>query len=105
MKKIGSIVLLLLIVQHSFGQFLQENGIDPYHYTSQKKLIANKGAVASAHPLASMVGTAILKKGGNAFDAAIATQLTLAVVYPNAGNLGGGGTRYSLLCAVSVLVA
>jgi gamma-glutamyltranspeptidase/glutathione hydrolase len=91
MKKIGSIVLLLLIVQHSFGQFLQENGIDPYHYTSQKKLIANKGAVASAHPLASMVGTAILKKGGNAFDAAIATQLTLAVVYPNAGNLGGGG--------------
>jgi len=91
MKKTGSLVLLLLVLQHSFGQFLQENGIDPYHYTSQKKLIANKGAVASAHPLASMVGTAILKKGGNAFDAAIATQLALAVVYPNAGNLGGGG--------------
>jgi len=91
MKKTGSLVLLLLVLQQSFGQFLQENRIDPYHYTRQKKLIANKGAVASAHPLASMVGTAILKKGGNAFDAAIATQLALAVVYPNAGNLGGGG--------------
>ncbi|MGQ0738655.1 MAG: gamma-glutamyltransferase [Bacteroidota bacterium] len=65
--------------------------IDPYHYTIQKKITADNGAVVSAHPLASKVGVEILKQGGNAVDAAIATQLALAVVYPNAGNLGGGG--------------
>jgi gamma-glutamyltranspeptidase/glutathione hydrolase len=65
--------------------------IDPYHYTVQKKIIAENGAVVSAHPLASKVGVEILRMGGNAIDAAIATQLALAVVYPQAGNLGGGG--------------
>jgi gamma-glutamyltranspeptidase/glutathione hydrolase len=65
--------------------------IDGKNYTIQKKISSSKGAVVSAHPLASMVGVSILKQGGNAFDAAIATQLALAVVYPGAGNIGGGG--------------
>ncbi|HEX4875918.1 MAG TPA: gamma-glutamyltransferase [Chitinophagaceae bacterium] len=65
--------------------------VDPYSYSSPKKVIAQNGAVVSAHPLASKVGVEILKAGGNAVDAAIATQLALAVVYPNAGNIGGGG--------------
>jgi gamma-glutamyltranspeptidase/glutathione hydrolase len=65
--------------------------INPYQYSISKTAEGKKGAVSSAHPLASLVGIEILKQGGNAFDAAIATQLALAVVYPGAGNIGGGG--------------
>jgi len=65
--------------------------LNPYNYNNTKNVTANKAAVVSAHALASDAGLQMLKKGGNAFDAAIATQLALAVVYPGAGNLGGGG--------------
>jgi len=64
--------------------------------TSEKKeittgLIAQKAMVVSARVEASKIGSDILKKGGNAYDAMAATQLALAVVYPVAGNIGGGG--------------
>ncbi len=54
-------------------------------------LITNKAMVVSAKEEASAIGVQILNQGGNAFDAMIATELALAVCYPSAGNIGGGG--------------
>ncbi len=53
--------------------------------------IGQKAMVSSVHELASEVGKDVLANGGNAFDAAVAVQFALAVVYPEAGNIGGGG--------------
>ena len=78
---------------------IAQQGITPYSYSIPKKVLVNHGAVVSAHPLASQVGVSILQQGGNAFDAAIATQLALAVVYPAAGNIGGGGFMVAHLAA------
>lgn len=82
--------ILIALLQYVF--ILQCTAqINPYNYHSQKKVTVQNGAVVSAHPLASKAGVQILQQGGNAIDAAIATQLALAVVYSGAGNIGGGG--------------
>src|SRR5882724_8026334 len=54
-------------------------------------LVSDTAMVVSAHPVASRIGIAILKKGGNAVDAAIAVQFALSIAFPEAGNIGGGG--------------
>ena len=59
--------------------------------SKEKGLIVDKAMVVSARQEASKIGADILKKGGNAYDAMIATHYALAVVYPVAGNIGGGG--------------
>lgn len=80
MKKI---IILLSIM--CFGCKSQNTIIKP------TGLVTSKAMVVSARVEASKIGAAIMKKGGNAFDAMIATELALAVAYPYAGNIGGGG--------------
>jgi gamma-glutamyltranspeptidase/glutathione hydrolase len=92
MKKIFFLFLLPALFEISCSTTkVPTTLVDQYKYDTQKKIVCENGAVVSAHPLASKIGLAVLKMGGNAVDAAIATQLALAVVYPNAGNIGGGG--------------
>ena len=63
----------------------------PCSAASLAPVAAERGMVVTAQHLASRVGVDVLKKGGNAIDAAVAVGYALAVVYPAAGNLGGGG--------------
>ena len=82
MKK--ALVLLLISSNFVFAQFTDIKIVKEIR-------TKDKGLVVSAHPLASEAGAKVMKMGGNAFDAVIAAQYALAVVYPQAGNIGGGG--------------
>ena len=82
MKKISLLIALSLVLT---------NCKTPEKKEITTGLIAQKAMVVSARVEASKIGSDILQKGGNAYDAMAATQLALAVVYPVAGNIGGGG--------------
>ena len=84
----GFILLSILFIQCADKTKLKKS-VQPY--AIHQVDTSYHGMVVSAHPLATQVGVDILKQGGNAIDAAIAVQFALAVVYPRAGNLGGGG--------------
>ena len=74
--------LILLII---FSQFSCNNK------KPIRGVVSENAMVVTAREEASKIGIEILKKGGNAFDAMVATELALAVAYPYAGNIGGGG--------------
>ncbi len=73
-------VILALVLAAPLASFAQRPPVE-----------ATQGLVTSVHELASQAGLEVLRKGGNAVDAAAATGLALTVVYPFAGNIGGGG--------------
>lgn len=86
MKKLG-LITCILIAFISCKTTPEKPLVDE----TKRGLIVDKAMVVSAREETSKIGVEILKKGGNAFDAMVATELALAVAYPYAGNIGGGG--------------
>lgn len=86
MNRIRLFLLLIAIAYNNFNLFSQE-----YQLTSNKQRYADSAVVVAAHPVAAQVGKAVLQRGGNAIDAMVAVHFALAVVFPRAGNIGGGG--------------
>jgi len=84
-KLIPIIAFLFLFVQ------CKENSTKNPQNNKVLGFVADSAMVVSAREEASKIGVAILQKGGNAFDAMVATELALCVAYPFAGNIGGGG--------------
>src|SRR5215467_6696525 len=78
----------LVLFGQSFSPFSKEAFSQSLAYSPVR---AQHGMVASSDELASKVGVEVLKRGGNAVDAAVAVGLALAVTWPGAGNIGGGG--------------
>lgn len=86
-----SLILIVLLLFACKEKVTTQNSYEKPKTESKEAVVADSAMVVSAREEASRIGTEILKMGGNAFDAMIATEMALAVCFPYAGNLGGGG--------------
>jgi gamma-glutamyltranspeptidase / glutathione hydrolase len=87
MKKSVVILIVSIIITGCSGKSYKTGN----NIITGKGVVSDNGMVVSAHPQSSLTGTKILQMGGNAIDAAVATEFALSVCYPEAGNIGGGG--------------
>ena len=83
--------ILLIVSSIITGCINQHSHNDRKEYDEGRHILSKHGMIVSAHPQGSRAGVSILLKGGNAVDAAVASGFALAVCYPEAGNIGGGG--------------
>jgi gamma-glutamyltranspeptidase/glutathione hydrolase len=84
-------IALSLLLAAIFFSCINNEIIDKPALDEGRNIFSDSGMVVSAHSESSKIGVTILQKGGNAVDAAVATEFALAVCYPEAGNIGGGG--------------
>ncbi|UPT68433.1 MAG: gamma-glutamyltransferase [Sphingobacteriales bacterium JAD_PAG50586_3] len=84
------VFILLLLICNTIGVLQGQKPVN-YSYARKQLVVKDKSMVVTAHPQATQIGLQVLKKGGNAVDAAVAVHFALAVCYPTAGNIGGGG--------------
>src|SRR5881628_1122860 len=91
MSRRALIALLLLVVWGHGPAQAQIEPQRPQHFLPVEAVTARHGMVVTQEARASRIGAEILKRGGNAVDAAVAIGFAMAVTYPRAGNIGGGG--------------
>lgn len=84
-------VFLLFILVSCFSCKTEKQPLISPSPSSERGLVVSNAMVVSAREEASKIGLEIIREGGNAFDAMVATEMALAVAFPFAGNLGGGG--------------
>lgn len=89
-RRLFAALLVIGIAAPALGQ-VQRRAYEPSATDTTSSIHAESGMVVAQEKLAARVGADILRQGGNAVDAAVATGFAMAVTYPRAGNIGGGG--------------
>jgi gamma-glutamyltranspeptidase/glutathione hydrolase len=90
-RQIAIALAVLVCFAPVAAQDLRRNGYTPPPPDSIHAVAAEHGMVVAQEKIAARIGGDILRQGGNAIDAAVATGFAMAVTYPRAGNIGGGG--------------
>jgi gamma-glutamyltranspeptidase/glutathione hydrolase len=90
-RLLAALALSFAVLIPATAQDLRRSGYTPPPLDSVHAVVGEQGMVVAQEKQAARIGTEILRQGGNAIDAAVATGFALAVTYPRAGNIGGGG--------------